>query len=259
MKEHKRLLMLGAAAAAAILLLLAVLWSHPVSRPELGQGFTEDDGDPALSLTGATPSANSVTLRRLGPPEEWSVAGAMAETYAEALAGTGLRTGEGSVYLGQSPPEGPYLPYYAVGRAYAGWDTSLLPDGAEVVSATLVLELPAGGGRGTAFDVAVYSGVWTTPLDVMDWAAPGRQEIGCWRLPAGQIEEQTAVHTAESLTLYAPESARTMRISLDPAAVDVGGITRLELRHADEGNPPVTPEIVSLGRSQITLEVEYRP
>jgi len=265
MKANKRLPALGAAAAAVTILLLLILWPRASSRPESGQVPVGERGEaartPAEALLPAerTQAAESVTIRRFGPPDEWFAAGALGRTYAENLAGVGLRIGETSVYLGQSPPDGPYLPEYVVGRAYPGWDTSLLPNDAQVLSATLVLELPAGGGREAAFDITIYRGVWAPPLDLKDWNAPGEEVMGRWHLPAGRIEEREKVNAGQGISLYAPAPARTVRVPLDPAAIEVGGITRLELRHAGEGIPPTRPGIVSLGRAQITLEVEYRP
>jgi len=265
MKQNKHLPVLGAAAAAVAILLLMIFWPRSPSPPRFGQvpvGEREEAArTPADALLAAemTSPAESVTVHRFGPPDEWFAAGAMGKTYTDALAGVDLRVGETSVYLGQSLPNGPYLPDYVVGRAYAGWDTSLLPDGAEVLSATLVLELPAGGGREATFDVTIYRGAWTPPLDLEGWSSPGQEAVGRWHLPAGRIEERERVHTGQGIVLYAPEPAQTVRVSLDPAAVEVAGITRLELRHADEGVSPTAPGIVSLGRSQITLEVEYRP
>lgn len=265
MKANKTLPVVGAAAAAIAILLLMILWPRSASRPESGQVPAGERGEVSLTPADAslraemTPAAESVTVHDFGPPDEWFVAGALGQTYTETLAGVGLRVGETSVYLGQSPPDGPYLPEYVVGRAYPAWDTSLLPDDAEVLSATLVLELPAGGGREAAFDVTIYRGAWTPPLDLEDWSAPGQEAVGRWRLPASRITERETVNTGQGLTLYAPEPARTVRVPLDPAAVEVAGITRLELRHAGEGVPPMIPGTVSLGRSQITLEVEVRP
>ena len=265
MKANKYLPVVGAAAAAIAILLLMILWPHSASRPEFGLVPVGERGEAArtpaeaLPVAEMTQAAESVTVHRFGPPDEWFVAGALGRTYTETLAGVGLRIGETSVYLGQSPPDGPYLPDYVVGRAYPGWDTSLLPDDAEVLSATLVLELPAGGGREAAFNVTIYRGAWMPPLDLEDWNSPGQEGVGRWHLLASRVEERETVHTGQGLTLYAPEPARTVRVPLDPAVIEAAGITRLELRHAGERFPPTTPGIVSLGRSQITLEVEYRP
>jgi hypothetical protein len=265
MKANKYLPVVGAAAAAIAILLLMILWSRSASRPESGQvpagergGASRAPADASLPAE-MTPAAESVTVHDFGLPDEWFVAGALGQTYTETLTGVGLRVGETSVYLGQSPPDGPYLPEYVVGRAYPAWDTSLLPDDAKVLSATLILELPAGGGREAAFDVTIYRDTWTPPFDLEDWSAPGQEAAGCWHLPASRITERETVNTGQGLTLYVPEPARTVRVPLDPTVVEVAGITRLELRHAGEGVPPSTAEIVSLGRSQITLEVEVRP
>lgn len=256
LKKHAPLLVV--AIAAISILLLMILWP-PSSQPESGLDPGIESGEVARTPVEIPQLAETVTVHRFGPPDEWFVAGALGKTYSETLAGVDLRVGETSVYLGQSPPNGPYLPDHVVGRAYPGWDTSLLPDGAEVLSATLVLELPAGGGRETTFDVAIYRGAWTPPVDLEDWTSPGREAVGRWHLPANPIDEQKTLHTGQGLTLYAPEPARTVRVPLDPAAIEIGGVTRLELRHAGEGVPPTTAGLVSLGRSQITLEVEYRP
>ena len=131
--------------------------------------------------------------------------------------------------------------------------------GAEVLSATLILELPASGGREEPLEFAVYRGAWSLPIGLDDWVSPGSQVVGRWQLPASRIGERETVHTGQGLALHAPEPAHTVRVPLDPAVVQVGGITRLELRHAEEGFPPTTSGVVSLGRSQVTLEVKYRP
>lgn len=254
---------------AGVVVVMAVLLSaicqpglSPVPGPSSAPN-TEGVEVPGIS-TDAPSSAiarpmESAVVRGFGPPDEWFVAGAISKTYADILAGVDLRTGTTSVYLGQSSPDGPYLPDYVVGRAYPGWDTSLLPGGVEVLSATLVLEFPAGGGRETAFDVVVYRGTWAPPIDLEDWLSRGSEVVGRWHLPASPIEGRSTVHTGQGITLFAPEPARKVRVPLDPGVVEAGGITRLELRHAREGSPPIAPEVVSLGRSQVTLEVKYRP
>lgn len=219
----------------------------------------EDQVQDNASGFNATQPAESLEKQDFGSPDQWYVAGAVGQSYTETLSGAGLRSGETSILLGQSPPDGPYVTWYAVGRAYAGWDTSILPDGAEVLSATLVLELPAGGGREEPLEFAVYWGAWSLPIGLDDWVSPGSQAVGRWQLPASRIGEREMVHTGQDLSLYAPEPAHTVRVPLDPAVVQVGGITRLELRHAGEGISPTTSGVVSLGRSQVTLEVKYRP
>ena len=247
MKESRRKLIAPATVVLAILLLLA------------GWLALQPSGNHEGQASGAARPVEEPRVHRFGPPDEWFVAGAMAKTYADTLSGVDLRTGETSVYVGRSPPSGPYLVWYVVGRAYPSWDTSVLPDDAEVLSATLVLELPAGGGREIALEIAVYQGTWTPPIGLEDWLSPGDEDVGRWRLPASRVEEREKVHTGQGITLYAPEPARTVRVALDPGVVEVDGITRLELRHAGEGAPPNTAGLVSLGPSQITLEVEYRP
>jgi hypothetical protein len=219
----------------------------------------EDRVQDNASRSNTTQPAESLGRQDFGFPDQWYVAGAVGQTYTETLSGAGLRSGEMNVLLGQSPPDGPYVTWYAVGRVYAGWDTSILPDGAEVLSATLILELPAGGGREEPLEFAVYQGAWSPPIGLDDWVSPGSQVVGRWQLPASRIGERETVHTGQGLTLYAPEPAHMVRVPLDPAVVQVGGITRLELRHAEEGFPPTTSGVVSLGRSQVTLEVKYRP
>ena len=246
------------------LLLLLVL--STLLRP----GAEDRPGEDTSPLGMAGPGGDYIL--QFGPPDEWFVAGAKGKTYPETLAGEGLRTGSEDVYLGQSPPDGPYLPSYVIGRAYVGWDTSTLPDGAEILSATLVLELPAGGGRETPLEVTVCHGTWTPPIGLDDWqpaslrpwrvparGSPGGEAVGRWHLPASRAEEREQLHTGQGLTLHAPEPARTMRVALDPAVVDLTGVTRLELRHAGEGTPPTTTDLVLLGRTMITLEVKVRP
>jgi hypothetical protein len=198
-------------------------------------------------------------VHRFGAPDEWFVAGAMGETYTEALSGAGFRAGEADVYLGQSPPSGPYLPWYVVGRAHPGWDTSVLPNDAEVLSATLVLELPAGGGREEPLEIAVYQGTWNPPIDLNDWLAPDGKEVGRWQLAPSRAEDRESLSTAQDVTLYAPEPAGTVRVRLDPTIVNTTGVTRLELRHAQESTPPTAAIVVLLGKTMISLEVEYRP
>lgn len=266
MRENKHLLVLGAAAAAVAILLFLILGRHPSPRPgpaeqPPGAGSGEVTDAPADDLFPAesTQPANTVAVHRFGVPDEWFVAGAMGKTYTDTLTGEAFRAGEGDVYLGQSPPDGPYLPWYVVGRTYPGWDTSTLPDDAEVLSATLVLELPAGGGREEPLEIAIYQGTWNPPLDLDDWQAPDGKEAGHWRLAPSRAEERESLSTAQDVTLYAPDPARTVRVRLDPTIVNIAGVTRLELRHAQEGMPPTAASVVLLGRTMISLEVEYRP
>lgn len=262
MKKHMSVW--AAAGVAIAILLLAILWSHSSSRPDLGSNpGTENDGVARSTVdvlsTSSAQLMERTTVHRFGPPDEWYPAGAKAETYAGAMAGDGFRfdlTTE--VFLGQSSPDGPYLPDYRIGRAYLGWDTAALPDDAEVLSATLILNLPAGGGQEEAFDVVVYRGDWTPPIGLNDWQSPGSEAVGRWHLSISRIEEREIVHADQDITLYAPDPARTVRISLDPTVIDVAGVTRLELRHAGEGASPAAPQSVSFGRSQIALEVKYR-
>lgn len=246
---NKRILVVPIVLGLA-LLLLWVLW--PSVRP-IVEDQTQEHVSP-LDIVG--PSGER--LLQFGPPDEWLVAGTKAETYEEALCGAGLRAGEGDVYLGQSPPDGPYLPSYVVGRAYVGWDTSALPDDATILSATLVVDLPAGGGREAPFDIAVYRGTWTLPLDLQDRQSTG-EAVGRWRLSASRAEEREMVSAGQGLVLYAPEPARTARVTLDPAVVNTAGVTRLELRHAGEGASPTNADLILLARSMLALEVEYRP
>ena len=263
MKKH--MAVWAAAAVAIAILLLAILWSHSSARPDLGSNPGTENGGVARSTVdvlsaGSAQLMERTTVHRFGPPDEWYAAGAKGETYTAAVVGDGFRIDATTdAFLGQSPPDGPYLPSYKIGRAYLGWDTTELPDDAEVLSATLILNLPAGGGREEAFDVVVYRGDWTPPISLKNWQSPGGQTVGRWHLSSSRIEEREIMHTDQGVTLYAPEPARTVRISLDLAAIEVAGVTRLELRQAGEGSLPVAPESVSLGRSQITLEVKYRP
>lgn len=266
MKQNKHLPVLGAAAAAVAILLFLILRPQPSPRPvpmeqPPGAGSGEVTHAPAGDLvpTESPQLANTVIVHRFGAPDEWFVAGAMGETYTDTLAGEDFRAGEADVYLGQSPPDGPYLEWYVVGRAYPGWDTSVLPDDAEILSATLVLALPAGGGREDPLDIAVYQGTWSPPLDLDDWRSPGGQEVGHWQLAPSRMEERASLSAGQDVTLYAPEPARTVRVALDPAVVKTTGVTRLELRHAGEGTPPTAASVVLLARTMISLEVEYRP
>jgi len=258
--KQKRLSVLVAAAAAIAILLFLIFWSRPSSRPDPVRDPGTENGGVVDTTAESAHSTQPTGIHRFGPPDEWYAAGAKGETYAGALTGDGFRIDATTeAFLGQWPPDGPYLPDYRIGRAYLGWDTSELPGDAEILSATLVLDLPASGGREKAFDIVVYQSDWTPPISLEDWQSPGRQVVGRWHLSTSRIEERETVNTGQGLTLYAPEPARTVRVSLDPAVIEAGGVTRLELRHAGEGVLPVTAESLSLGRSQITLEVKYRP
>jgi hypothetical protein len=267
MKRNKHLPVLGAAAAAAaVILLFLILWLPPSPQPEpverhpgARRGEVTYAPADALLPAGSPQPGDKAAVHRFGVPNEWFVAGAMGETYPDTLSGEGFRAGEADVYLGQSPPDGPYLPHYVVGRAYPGWDTSLLPDDAEVVSATLVLELPASGGREESLEIVIYRGMWNPPIDLGDWRLPASHEMGRWQLPPSRVEERQSVDAGQDLALYAPEPARTMRVTLDPTIIRTTGVTRLELRHAQEGSLPSTASVVLLGRAMISLEVEYRP
>jgi len=266
MKQSKHLPVLGAGAAAVTILLFLILRPQPSARPgpveqPAGAGSGEVTDAPANILFPAesVQPANTVAVHPFGAPDEWFVAGAMGETYTDTLAGEGFRVGEADVYLGQSPPDGPYLRWYVVGRAYPGWDTSVLPEGAEVLSATLVLELPAGGGREEPLEITVYQGTWSPPIELDDWRSSGGQEVGCWQLAPSRMEERESLSAGQGVTLYAPEPARTVRVALDPTIVKTTGATRLELRHAQEGTPPTAASVILLARTMISLEVEYRP
>lgn len=246
---NKRILVVPIVLGLA-LLLLWVLWPsvHPTVEDQTHEHVSPLD----------TVGPGGEHLLQFGLPDEWLVAGTKAETYEEALSGAGLRVGDGDVYLGQSPPDGPYLPSYVLGRAYPGWDTSALPDAATILSATLVLDLPAGGGRDEAFDIAVYRRTWTLLLDLQDWQSTG-EAVGRRHLPASRAEEREMVSAGQGLVLYAPEPAWTARVTLDPAVVNTAGVTCLELRHAGEGTPPTIANLILLARSSIALEMRYRP
>jgi hypothetical protein len=114
MKQNKHMPVLGAAAAAVAILLFLILQPHPSARPGpgeqppgVGRGEVTDARADATGLAESAQPANRVAVHRFGAPVEWFVAGAMGETYTETLSGAGFRTGEGDVYLGQSPPDGP--------------------------------------------------------------------------------------------------------------------------------------------------------
>jgi len=160
--------------------------------------------------------------------------GSLHPNYGQALAGSNLNFGDGGVYLGQAPPMGPYQPWFVIGRAYGGWDTSALPDGAEVLSASLVLEV-ACNPPATTFGATVYRGIWTPPLDENAWYAPGSRPAGAW-------------DTADYPCTGHVGSGR-VRIDLDPIAINRGGLTLLEIRSDREGTPPLTPEQVRVSRS----------
>jgi hypothetical protein len=256
MTQNKQKLV-AAAVGALITLLLLVRWPG-LRVPSGGQMIDNADHAPAETYPpGAVHEQRPA--HDFGLPDEWFVAGAVGQTYTETLSGADLRIGETSVLLGQSPPDGPYVTVYAIGRAYAGWNTSILPDDANVLSATLSLELPAGGGWEEPLDIVIYQGTWTPTIDLDAWLSPCSQAVGYWHLSASQAEEREKVRTGQGITLYAPEPARTARVPLDPAVVEVDGVTRVELRHAGEGVPPTLAEVVTLERSLITLEVVYQP
>jgi hypothetical protein len=160
--------------------------------------------------------------------------GSLDPDYGQALAGSNLNFGDGGVYLGQVPPMGPYQPWYAIGRAYGGWDTSALPDEAEILSAVLVLEVACNPPT-TTFGTTVYQGAWTPPLDENAWYTPGNQPVGAW-------------DTAD-FPCTGHVGSGQVRIDLDPSVVDRVGLTLLEIRSDREGTPPMSPEQVLVNRS----------
>jgi uncharacterized repeat protein (TIGR01451 family) len=160
--------------------------------------------------------------------------GSLDPDYGQALAGSDLNFGDGGVYLGQVPPMGPYQPWYAIGRAYGGWDTSALPDEAEILSAVLVLEVACNPPT-TTFGTTVYQGAWTPPLDENAWYTPGDRPVGAW---------DTADYPCTGHV-----GSGQVRINLDPGVVDLDGLTLLEIRSDQEGTPPVSPEQVLVNRS----------
>jgi len=162
--------------------------------------------------------------------------GSLDPDYGRALAGADLRFGDDDVYLGQAPPAGPYLPWYVIGRAYAGWDTSVLPDDAGVVSATLILDVGCSPPT-TTFGTSVYQGVWIPPLSEVAWQTPGSIPVGTW-------------HTADYPCSSCPAPGPCLvRIDLDQTAVNHQGLTLLEMRSDREGISPTSPEQVLLNRS----------
>ena len=173
--------------------------------------------------------------------------GSLDPDYWQALAGSDLRFGDDGVYLGQSPPDGPYIPWYVIGRAYAGWDTSALPGSVSILSATLVLDVGCNPPT-TTFGTTVYQGVWTPPLGEDAWQAMGDQAAGAW-------------HTADYPCSGCPSPLPCLvHIELDPAAVHRGGLTLLEMRSDQEGTPPTAPEQVLINRSADfpALVITYR-
>lgn len=180
--------------------------------------------------------------------------GSLDPDYWQALAGFDLRFGDNGVYLGQAPPDGPYLPWYVIGRAYAGWDTASLPDNAAILSATLVLDVGCRPPK-VGFGTTVYRGVWTPPLSKDAWYEMGDQAVGTWH---------TADHPCNGCPSFIP---CLVRIKLDPAVVNREGLTLLEMRSDQEGTPPTAPEQALINRSAnfpalvvtYTLGVEYKP
>jgi hypothetical protein len=73
------------------------------------------------------------------------------------------------------------------------------------------------------------------------------------------MEGRKKLLAGQDVALYAPEPPQTVQVSLDSSVVIPGGVTRLELRHAREGIPPPSAQIIPLNPSQIELEVAYRP
>lgn len=159
--------------------------------------------------------------------------GSVDEDYARALAGSDLNIGENGSYLGQSAPNGPFIPWYAVARVYAGWDTSPLPDEAEVLSATLVLDVGCVPPE-VPFGATVYRGVWSPPLDENAWYALGGQPVGAW---------DTADYPCTGHI-----GSGQVRIALDPAVVNREGLTLLEMRSDREGTPPSAYEMINVTR-----------
>ena len=126
-----------------------------------------------------------------------------------------------------------------------GWDTSTLPDDAEVLSATLILQVNCNPPE-TAFGVTVYRGVWTPPLDEDAWYAMGSEPAGIW---------DTADYPCTGQW-----GQGLVYIRIDPSAVNPGGQTLMEMRSDGEGTPPVTVEQVLVNRSPTfpALVVTYR-
>jgi hypothetical protein len=173
--------------------------------------------------------------------------GSLHPDYGRALAGADLRFGDDDVYLGQAPPSGPYLPWYAIGRAYVGWDTAALPDDAEILSATLVLDVGCNPPT-TTFGMTVYRGLWTPPLAEDAWYAPGHEVAGTW-------------HTADYPCSGCPSPTPCLvRVEIHSDMVNRAGPTLLELRNDREGTPPTSPEQVLLNRSADfpALVITYR-
>ena len=173
--------------------------------------------------------------------------GSLDPDYWQALAGSDLRFGDDGVYLGQSPPDGPYIPWYVIGRAYAGYDTASLPDDVTILSATLVLDVGCNPPTVT-FGTTVYRGIWFPPLGEDAWNTMGDQAVGTW-------------HTANYPCSGCPSPLPCLvHIELDPAAVDREGLTLLEMRSDREGTPPTVPEQVLINRSADfpALVIAYR-
>jgi len=158
--------------------------------------------------------------------------GSVDEDYWQALAGSDLNFGDDNTFLGQSPPNGPYIPWYLIARLYAGWDTSALPDDAEVLSATLVLAVGCHPPD-SPFGVTVYRGTWTPPLREDAWYAPGSEAIGVW---------DTADYPCSGL------GRGQVGIDLNPAVVNRDGLTLVEIRSDREGLPPTTYEMIGVTR-----------
>ena len=170
--------------------------------------------------------------------------------YQRALSGdgSGKICDDTMVDLGQYAPDGPYLPNYRIKRFYAGWDTSSLPDDAEIVSATLTLDVICSPPD-PAFNAIVYRGVWTPPLDETDWYATGEQVIGRW-------------DTSDFPCSWELGRKEPVFISLDPTAINPTGTTLVEIRSDREGTPPIASDyqvvMISFYPHYVRLTVTYR-
>jgi uncharacterized repeat protein (TIGR01451 family) len=171
--------------------------------------------------------------------------GSVDEDYWQALAGSDLNFGDDNTFLGQSPPNGPYIPWYLIARLYAGWDTSALPDDVEVLSAILVLEVGCNPPE-TAFGVTVYRGLWVPPLSENAWYTGANEPVGFWNT----ANYPCTGHVGSGQVL----------IELDPRAANREGLTLIEVRSDGEGTPPTTYEMIRVARSPgfPALVITYR-
>ena len=153
---------------------------------------------------------------------------------------TRIRVGQNRQYL-----QGNQF-YYSVYRGYVSFDTSALPDDANVISAVLKLKTQDDLTIfGTDFVVQVLGGsqpIYGSSLDAVDWGT-GTVLVGQW---------DTANYVDE---IY-------IQISISAPQINLGGRTQFELKTSREGTEPASEEMVDFyssnaGGNEPSLEVTY--